>query len=227
MSASYSPGMPGAKMDVVYVLPGVSTARATEWFQLGQKIVSTAHCRAVRGSARSPNMFPRNARALWDGQRRDAGRVTRAPTSWPPTLRARIPSSPRPAALPPPPTSSIPHASVLHPPLITAGPHRVQPDHRELGRARRVEVHRRGRWRHHAHLGWLYAPRPTPGSRSPGPKTVSHPKLGRLLSHRPWPRGAPNPHARGARERDPDADPSSALLLLSPSSFPPSQTPSR
>ena len=62
MSASYSPGMPGAKMDVIYVLPGVSTARATEWYNLGQKIVSTAHCCAVRGSARSPNMFPRATR---------------------------------------------------------------------------------------------------------------------------------------------------------------------
>ena len=226
MSASYSPGMPGAKMDVVYVLPGVSTARATEWFQLGQKIVSTAHCRAVRGSARSPNMFPRDACAVGWATTGRGPRDTGADVVATHTPRAH-PIFAAPCRSPT--TSHVvdPSRIGLHPPLITAGPHRVQPDHRELGRARRVEVHRRGRWRHHAHLGWLYAPRPTPGSRSPGPKTVSHPKLGRLLSHRPWPRGAPNPHARGARERDPDADPSSALLLLSPSSFPPSQTPSR
>ena len=40
MSATYAPDMPGPKMDLIYVLPGVSTARATEWFTLGQKLVS-------------------------------------------------------------------------------------------------------------------------------------------------------------------------------------------
>lgn len=39
MSATYSADMPGARMDIVYQLPGVTAARAAEWYTLGARLV--------------------------------------------------------------------------------------------------------------------------------------------------------------------------------------------
>ena len=77
MSASYAPGMLGAKMDHIYVLPGVTPARATEWFQLGQKIVRAPSPLRRRSAILQTQALPVRARVCGHG--RTGGAVPPAP----------------------------------------------------------------------------------------------------------------------------------------------------